>query len=79
MALKEMTVIDKPRFEYRGHQVDAARNFRSKETILKTIDAMALWKVRENEFFVCKVLITSNYLKLNYTPLFHYHLYSSSM
>ena len=78
MALKEMTVIDKPRFEYRGHQVDAARNFRSKETILKTIDAMALWKVRENEFFVCKVLITSNYLKLNYTPLFHYHLHSSS-
>ena len=46
MTLKEMTVIDKPRFEYRGHQVDAARNFRSKETILKTIDAMALWKVR---------------------------------
>lgn len=46
MTLKEMTVHDKPRFEYRGHQVDAARNFRSKETILKTIDAMALYKVR---------------------------------
>jgi N-acetyl-beta-hexosaminidase len=46
MTLKEMAVFDKPRFEYRGHQVDAARNFRSMETILKTIDAMALWKVR---------------------------------
>jgi hexosaminidase len=46
MTLKEMVVYDKPRFEYRGHQVDAARNFRSMETIMKTIDAMALWKVR---------------------------------
>lgn len=45
MKLKEMTIHDKPRFEYRGHQVDAARNFRSKEAIKKTIDAMALWKV----------------------------------
>lgn len=47
MTLQEMTVHDKPRFEYRGHQVDAARNFRSMETIMKTIDAMALWKVRK--------------------------------
>jgi hexosaminidase len=46
MTLKEMTIDDKPRFGYRGHQVDVARNFRSKEAIMKTIDAMALWKVR---------------------------------
>lgn len=46
MTLKEMTIYDKPRFGYRGHQVDVARNFRSKEAIMKTIDAMALWKVR---------------------------------
>lgn len=45
MTLTEMTVHDKPRFGYRGHQVDTARNFRSKEAIMKTIDAMALWKV----------------------------------
>jgi len=45
MALKEMVVHDKPRFDYRGHQVDTARNFRSKEAIMKTIDAMALWKL----------------------------------
>ncbi len=42
-----MTVHDRPRFEYRGHQVDAARNFCSMETITKTIDAMALWKLNE--------------------------------
>lgn len=45
MTLKEMTVYDKPRFDYRGHQVDVARNFRSKEAIMNTIDAMALWKL----------------------------------
>ena len=45
MSLKEMVIHDKPRFAYRGHQVDVARNFRSKSTILKTIDAMALWKL----------------------------------
>eukprot|EP00804_Cyclotella_cryptica_P021355 CCRYP_001596-RA/>CCRYP_001596-RA protein AED:0.10 eAED:0.10 QI:1299/1/1/1/0.55/0.6/10/474/1295 len=45
MTLTEMTVHDKPRFGYRGHQVDTARNFRSKEAIMKTIDAMALWKL----------------------------------
>ena len=49
MTLKEMTVHDRPRFDYRGHQVDTARNFRSIETIMKTIDAMALWKVRTLE------------------------------
>jgi len=46
MTLEEMEIYDKPRFEYRGHQVDVARNFRSKDAIMKTIDAMALWKVR---------------------------------
>jgi len=45
MTLTEMTVHDKPRFGHRGHQIDTARNFRSKEAIMKTIDAMALWKV----------------------------------
>ena len=47
VTLKEMTIHDKPRFGYRGHHVDVARNFHSKEAIEKTIDAMALWKVRK--------------------------------
>ena len=45
-SLREMAAHDAPRFEYRGHQVDVARNFRSKEALRKTIDAMALYKVR---------------------------------
>ena len=43
--LQELRIRDKPRFAYRGHQVDAARNFRSTEAIRKTIDAMALYKL----------------------------------
>ena len=57
MTLKEMTVHDMPRFSYRGHQVDTARNFRSKQTILNTIDAMALWKVRIGCFVSLRVHI----------------------
>jgi hexosaminidase len=45
LMLKQMTVYDKPRFTYRGHQVDVARNFHSKEALMKTIDAMALYKL----------------------------------
>ena len=51
MTLKEITIYDKPRFEYRGHQVDVARNFLSKEAIKNTIDAMALWKVRTHIYW----------------------------
>jgi hexosaminidase len=55
MTLTTMIVHDKPRFEYRGHQIDTARNFRSKDAIMKTIDAMALWKVSNTlcEFELC--------------------------
>ncbi|KAL7552772.1 hypothetical protein ACHAWF_018597 [Thalassiosira exigua] len=45
MPLREMEIHDKPRFKHRGHHVDVARNFHSKEAIMKTIDAMALWKL----------------------------------
>ena len=45
MTIKEVAVQDKPRFSHRGHHIDSARNFRSKETVLKTIDVMALYKV----------------------------------
>ena len=45
-SLTEMVVHNAPRFEYRGHQVDVAQNFRSKEALRKTNDAMALYKVR---------------------------------
>ena len=44
--LTEMVVHDAPRFECRGHQINLAWNFRSKEALRKTLDAMVLYKVR---------------------------------
>lgn len=39
------TIKDEPRFPYRGLMLDASRHFRSKEFILKHIDAMAAVKL----------------------------------
>ncbi|MFN3129805.1 family 20 glycosylhydrolase, partial [Roseibium sp.] len=50
MPVKEMTIHDKPRFDYRGHQIDSARNFRTKESVMQTIDAMALYKLNNLHF-----------------------------
>jgi len=50
MPVKEMTIYDKPRFDYRGHQIDSARNFRTKESVMQTIDAMALYKLNNLHF-----------------------------
>ena len=48
MMLKGMVVHNTLQFEYRGHQVNVARNFRSKEALRKTINVMALCKVRSS-------------------------------
>ena len=44
-TIPTMKVIDAPRFEYRGFMVDVGRNFHSKETIFKTIEQMAAFKM----------------------------------
>ncbi|XP_052813846.1 beta-hexosaminidase-like [Mya arenaria] len=44
-SVKDVFVRDKPRFPYRGFMVDVARNFISKRTILKLLDAMARYKL----------------------------------
>ncbi|MDE6527617.1 MAG: beta-N-acetylhexosaminidase, partial [Muribaculaceae bacterium] len=40
-----MTVVDQPRFPYRGFMLDVSRHFRSKEFVKKQIDAMARFKL----------------------------------
>ncbi|WP_325892116.1 beta-N-acetylhexosaminidase [Grimontia sp. NTOU-MAR1] len=42
-----VAIEDAPRFEYRGVMVDVARNFHSKEAILRTIDQMAAYKLNK--------------------------------
>lgn len=41
----EIVVKDAPRFTYRGFHLDVARNFSKKETVLKLIDLLALYKI----------------------------------
>lgn len=42
-----MTIEDEPAYSYRGMHVDVARNFQSKETILRLIDVMASLKLNK--------------------------------
>ena len=44
-SIPSMTITDEPRFQYRGLMIDVSRHFRSKEFIMKQIDAMAKLKL----------------------------------
>jgi hexosaminidase len=50
IAVSNCYVKDEPRFEYRGFMFDVARNFQTKETILKMLDAMSLYKLNRFHF-----------------------------
>lgn len=43
-------VEDAPRFHYRGMHLDVARNFQSKESVLKLLDLMAFYKLNKFHF-----------------------------
>ncbi|QLG86921.1 carbohydate-binding domain-containing protein [Chitinibacter bivalviorum] len=43
-------VIDAPRFAYRGMHLDVGRNFTSKDTILRLLECMALYKLNQFHF-----------------------------
>lgn len=46
-TLPMLAIEDAPRYQYRGVMVDVARNFHTKETILRTIDQMAAYKLNK--------------------------------
>lgn len=50
LVLPKIAIDDEPRFEYRGFFLDVARNFQSKEAILKTLDLMAFYKLNVFHF-----------------------------
>ncbi|MFC5549347.1 family 20 glycosylhydrolase [Massilia aerilata] len=49
-ALNELTIVDAPRFGYRGFQLDVARNFHGKQTVFKWLDLMARFKLNKFHF-----------------------------
>lgn len=50
VALPALRIADAPRFAYRGFQLDVARNFQSKETVLRLLDLMARYKLNKFHF-----------------------------
>ncbi|PSU33673.1 family 20 glycosylhydrolase [Photobacterium lutimaris] len=46
-AIPAASVVDAPRFAYRGLSVDSSRNFRSKDSILQLLEQMATFKLNK--------------------------------
>jgi hexosaminidase len=46
-TIPAMKITDKPRYEYRGLQMDVARNFFDKATVIKVLDIMAMYKLNK--------------------------------
>lgn len=49
-SLGPSTLVDSPRFSYRGVMLDVSRNFRDKEFVKKQLDAMAALKLNKFHF-----------------------------
>ncbi|ESO95988.1 hypothetical protein LOTGIDRAFT_174972 [Lottia gigantea] len=49
-VISTLTIVDQPRFQYRGMHIDVGRNFHSKSSILKLLDAMAMVKLNKLHF-----------------------------
>ncbi|WP_348945660.1 family 20 glycosylhydrolase [Chitinibacter sp. FCG-7] len=52
LAVGACKVVDAPRFAYRGMHLDVGRNFTSKETILRLLECMSLYKLNQFHFHV---------------------------
>jgi hexosaminidase len=50
LPLAAVTIVDRPRFAYRGLHLDVARNFQSRATVEKLLDAMAFYKLNRFHF-----------------------------
>lgn len=50
MTLGAQTIVDAPRFGYRGLHLDVSRNFQSVETVKRLLDVMAAYKLNRFHF-----------------------------
>jgi len=53
LLLPVATVLDEPRFEYRGLLLDVVRNFQTKESVLRLLDMMSFYKLNKFHFHIC--------------------------
>jgi hexosaminidase len=51
IEIDKLQIDDAPRFAFRGLHMDVSRNFQTKETILKTLDIMAFYKLNHFLFY----------------------------
>jgi hexosaminidase len=52
LVLPALTVVDAPRFGYRGFMLDIARNFQPKASVLRTLDLLARYKLNAFHFHI---------------------------
>lgn len=50
LTIPSVSIEDAPAFSYRGMHLDVSRNFQSKESVLRLLDAMALYKLNHFQF-----------------------------
>ncbi|WP_340105409.1 family 20 glycosylhydrolase [Rhodohalobacter sp. 8-1] len=50
LVLDAASITDEPAFPYRGMHLDVARNFQSKESVLRLLDIMAFYKLNKFHF-----------------------------
>lgn len=51
VTLPHLRIDDAPRFGFRGLHLDVSRNFQTKETILRTLDLLAFYKINHFLFY----------------------------
>lgn len=52
LTVPAVNISDAPRFGYRGFMLDVARNFQTKEEVLRVLDLMALYKLNTFHFHI---------------------------
>ena len=52
VLVKTGIITDEPRFSYRGVHLDVARNFHSKETVIKLLELMSQYKLNKFHFHI---------------------------
>ncbi|XP_060086368.1 beta-hexosaminidase-like [Ylistrum balloti] len=74
LAVPQMKIVDSPRFQYRGLQLDTASNFINMTTLKKLLHVMAFLKLNK-----LQLLLANDYgVRLEITTMSHFHTVGST-